>query len=139
MSKVVVAGNLTFEGVLQAPGRPGEERRGGFEHGGWAVPCGDSVLAREMGEGMAKGGALLPGRRTYEDFAAFWPYQKDNRFRLFADRSSSAALRLAGTVTTATGVVLAAYQRGTGAGHLGCVNIKGGTPDEAVPAQCLPA
>jgi hypothetical protein len=88
---------------------------------------------------MTRGGALLPGRRTYEDFAAFWPNQKDNPFRLFAGRSSSAALRLAGTVTATTGVVIATYQRGTGAGHLGCVNIKGGTPDEAVPAQCLPA
>jgi hypothetical protein len=93
MSKVVVVSNLTLDGVMQAPGRPGEDRRGGFEHGAWAVPNGDAVLASEMGEGMgegkAKGGALLLRRRAGEDFASSWPNRKDNPFRLFADGSSS--------------------------------------------------
>lgn len=80
MSKVVVTNHLTLDGVMQAPGRPDEDRRGDFEHGGWAPPYGDSVMARVMGEGMARGGAMLLGRRTYEDFAAFWPKQKDNPF-----------------------------------------------------------
>jgi dihydrofolate reductase len=77
MSKVVVTNHLTLDGVMQAPGRPDEDRRGGFEHGGWAPPYADSVMGRVMGEGMAKGGALLLGRRTYEDFAAFWPNQPE--------------------------------------------------------------
>ncbi len=38
MSKVVVFTNLTLDGVMQAPGRPDEDCRGGFEHGGWATP-----------------------------------------------------------------------------------------------------
>jgi hypothetical protein len=38
MSKVVVFTNLTLDGVIQAPGRPDEDHRGGFEHGGWATP-----------------------------------------------------------------------------------------------------
>ena len=38
MSKVIVFTNLTLDGVMQAPGRPDEDRRGGFEHGGWAAP-----------------------------------------------------------------------------------------------------
>src|ERR1700680_3987769 len=80
MSKVVVFTNLTLDGVMQAPGRPDEDRRGGFEHGGWAPPYGDAVMGRVMAEGMARDGALLLGRRTYEDFAAFWPKQKDNPF-----------------------------------------------------------
>jgi dihydrofolate reductase len=80
MSRLVVIDHLTLDGVMQAPGRPDEDRRGGFEHGGWARPYGDEVMGRVMGEGMAKGGALLLGRRTYEDFAAFWPKQRDNPF-----------------------------------------------------------
>jgi dihydrofolate reductase len=65
---------------MQAPGRPDEDRRGDFEHGGWAMPYNDEVKGRAMGEGMAKGGALLFGRRTYEDFYGVWPNQKDNPF-----------------------------------------------------------
>jgi dihydrofolate reductase len=80
MSRLVVINHLTLDGVMQAPGRADEDRRGGFEHGGWARPYGDEVMGRVMGEGMAKGGALLLGRRTYEDFAAFWPKQRDNPF-----------------------------------------------------------
>ena len=73
MSRVVVVNHLTLDGVMQAPGRPDEDSRGGFQHGGWAQPNNDSVMGRVMGEGMAQGGALLFGRRTYEDFAAIWP------------------------------------------------------------------
>ena len=80
MSRVVVINHLTLDGVMQAPGRADEDRRGGFEHGGWAAPYGDEVMGRVMGEGMARDGALLLGRRTYEDFAAFWPQQHDNPF-----------------------------------------------------------
>jgi len=80
MSRVVVVNHLTLDGVMQAPGRPDEDLRGGFEHGGWATPYGDEVLGSVMGEGMARGGVLLFGRRTYEDFAAVWPNRKDNPF-----------------------------------------------------------
>ncbi len=80
MSNVVVTTHLTLDGVMQAPGRPDEDRRGGFEHGGWAAPYGDSVMSSVMADGMAKDGALLLGRRTYEDFAAFWPHQEDSPF-----------------------------------------------------------
>jgi dihydrofolate reductase len=80
MSRVVVINHVTLDGVMQAPGRPDEDLRGGFEHGGWAPPYGDSVMGSVMGERMAQGGALLLGRRTYEDFAGFWPNQKHNPF-----------------------------------------------------------
>ncbi len=80
MSSVVVINHVTLDGVMQAPGRPDEDSRGGFEHGGWAVPNNDEVMGRVMGEGMGRGGSLLLGRRTYEDFAAFWPKQTDNPF-----------------------------------------------------------
>ncbi|MDP9282374.1 MAG: dihydrofolate reductase family protein [Chloroflexota bacterium] len=80
MGKVTVFTSLTLDGVMQAPGRPDEDTRGGFQYGGWALPYNDPVMAKVAGEGMAGGGAILLGRRTYEDFAGFWPKQKDNPF-----------------------------------------------------------
>jgi dihydrofolate reductase len=80
MSRVVVVNHLTLDGVMQAPGRPDEDRRGGFEHGGWSPPYGDEVMGSFMGARMTGGGALVLGRRTYEDFAGFWPKQTDNPF-----------------------------------------------------------
>ena len=78
MSRVVVTNFLTLDGVMQAPAGPDEDRRDGFEHGGWAPPYADSVLGSEMGKRMAKGGALLFGRRTYEQIFSFWPHQPDD-------------------------------------------------------------
>ena len=66
MSRVVVTNHLTLDGVMQSPADPDEDRRGGFEHGGWAAHDNDEVMARKMGEGMAQGGPLLLGRKTYE-------------------------------------------------------------------------
>jgi dihydrofolate reductase len=87
MRRVVVITSLTLDGVMQAPGRPDEDTRDGFRHGGWAVPYTDSVMAGVMGEGMAKGGPLLMGRRTYEDLYSYWPNQTDNPFTPVLDNS----------------------------------------------------
>jgi dihydrofolate reductase len=78
--KVVAIEHVTVDGVAQAPGRPDEDTRGGFRHGGWSAPYGDEVLGRFMGERMSAAGALLLGRRTYEDFHGFWPQQTDNPY-----------------------------------------------------------
>jgi dihydrofolate reductase len=81
MSKLGVFTHLTLDGVMQAPGDPEEDRRGGFEHGGWQPPYFDSVMGELAAEGIAKGGALLLGRWTYEKFASIWPNQPpDNQF-----------------------------------------------------------
>ena len=80
MGRVVVTNNLTLDGVMQAPGRPDEDLRDGFQYGGWALPYNDSVMGRVMGERMARRGALLFGRRTYLDFASVWPNRDDNPF-----------------------------------------------------------
>jgi dihydrofolate reductase len=80
MSKVVVNMSLTLDGVIQAPGRPDEDLRGGFEHGGWALPYFDPVMGKAAAEGMAQAPALLLGRRTYEDFYGVWPNRTDNPF-----------------------------------------------------------
>ena len=73
MGRVIVTNHLTLDGVMQSPGHPDEDRRDDFEHGGWAPPYADEVMANVMAEGIAKGGALLLGRRTYDALAAYWP------------------------------------------------------------------
>ena len=80
--------NLTLDGVMQGPGRPEEDERGGFTRGGWAVPYSSDAMGRVMSEGMGGGGreAMLFGRRTYEDFYGFWPRQRDNPFTAVLDR-----------------------------------------------------
>ena len=87
MRKIVATISLTLDGVMQAPGRPDEDRRGGFEHGGWALPYRDQVMMEAMGKGMAQAGPLLFGRRTYEDFFAVWPGRKDNPFTAVLDNA----------------------------------------------------
>jgi dihydrofolate reductase len=84
MRKITIVNNLTLDGVMQAPGRPDEDVRGGFEHGGWAIPYSDSVMAGEMAKGMGRTELLL-GRRTYEDFFSFW--QEDNPFTEVLDNT----------------------------------------------------
>ena len=77
MGKIIVNNSVTLDGVMQAPGRPDEDRRGGFEFGGWAAPYNDEVMGKVMGEGMARESAMLFGRRTYEDFYKVWPKRTD--------------------------------------------------------------
>jgi dihydrofolate reductase len=81
MSRLVAFVHLTLDGVMQAPGHPNEDRRGGFQYGGWEQAYGDPVMAEKAGEGIEQGGALLLGRRTYEKFAEIWPNMpEDNQF-----------------------------------------------------------
>jgi dihydrofolate reductase len=80
MRKIIVFVSVTLDGVMQAPGRPDEDVRGGFAHGGWAAPYADEALGRAAGESMATTGAILLGRRTYEDFYSVWPNRKDNPY-----------------------------------------------------------
>jgi len=73
MRKVIVVEFVTLDGVVQAPGGPQEDADGGFTYGGWVVPHFDDRLGAVMQEQMARTGALLLGKRTYEIFAAYWP------------------------------------------------------------------
>jgi len=72
-----VLNHLTLDGVMQAPGRPDEDPRGGFGHGGWAQLHSDPAVMAAMGQELADAGPYLFGRRSYENFAAFWPHQTD--------------------------------------------------------------
>jgi dihydrofolate reductase len=89
MRKILVVNHLTLDGVMQAPGRPDEDRRDGFEHGGWAMADNDPVMMQAMGQGMGQGGPLLFGRRTYEDFFAVWPGRTDNPFTAMLDHTQN--------------------------------------------------
>ena len=73
MRKLLVTTFITLDGVVQAPGGPGEDDDGGFPHGGWTVPFFDEHLGEVMGETMSRPFELVLGRRTYDIFAAFWP------------------------------------------------------------------
>lgn len=88
MGTLAVVNHLTLDGVMQAPGRSDEDTREGFAHGGWAQPNNDPVMGRVMGEHLAqRPWSLLLGRRTYVDFAGFWPHQKDNPFTEVLDNA----------------------------------------------------
>jgi len=88
MRNLVVVNNLTLDGVMQSPGRPDEDTRGGFRRGGWARPYNDEVMGRVMAERMAVSGSLVLGRRTYEDFHGYWPKQTDNPFTPVLDQTT---------------------------------------------------
>jgi len=79
MSTIEVVNHLTLDGVMQAPADPDEDRRGGFEHGGWAPPYSDEVQGQYMGARMSSGGGrLLLGRWTYEKFEDAWQKQPED-------------------------------------------------------------
>jgi dihydrofolate reductase len=80
MAKIAIFESVSLDGVMQSPGRPDEDRRGGFEHGGWAIPYADQVMGKVAAQGMSQQGAMLFGRRTYEDFYAVWPNRTDNPY-----------------------------------------------------------
>lgn len=72
MRLITVTMSVTLDGVAQSLGRPDEDTRGGFVHGGWGQPYQDDVMAAEMVKGMSRPGDMLLGRRTWEDFAVTW-------------------------------------------------------------------
>ena len=77
MRKIVVLSFVTIDGVMQAPGGPEEDVSGGFKHGGWTVPYFDEFMGKVMSEQMGRPFDLLLGRKTYEIFASYWPYHKE--------------------------------------------------------------
>src|SRR5690349_20685216 len=74
MRKLIVSTFLTLDGVMQAPGGPGEDDGGGFAYGGWSVNYWDEQMEQIMGEAMSRPFDLVLGRKTYDIFAAYWPH-----------------------------------------------------------------
>jgi dihydrofolate reductase len=72
--RVVLTSFLSVDGVMQAPGGPEEDPTGGFAYGGWTFHYWDEVMGQAMDNAMAAPFDLLLGRKTYEIFAAHWPY-----------------------------------------------------------------
>jgi dihydrofolate reductase len=72
MGKVIVMNAMTLDGVMQGPGRPDEDTRGGFAYGGWGIPYSDEAMVAKMGERMGADRAFLFGRRTYEELLTTW-------------------------------------------------------------------
>jgi len=78
MQKLIAITHITLDGIMQAPGGPEEDPSGGFTHGGWAMRFPDETVAAALAEIVSGEFDLLLGRRTYEIFAAYWPYAGDN-------------------------------------------------------------
>src|ERR687885_1023129 len=74
MRKLIVLSFITLDNVMQAPGGPEEDPTGGFEHGGWLFGYSDDFLLNVMIKQTSNPFDLLLGRKTYEIFAAHWPY-----------------------------------------------------------------
>lgn len=74
MRKIIVGAFVSLDGVMQAPGGPEEDPIGGFRFGGWVAPFFDEKMGESVGETFAKPFDLLLGRKTYDIFAAHWPY-----------------------------------------------------------------
>ncbi len=77
MRRIVVSAFTSLDGVMQAPGGPEEDSTSGFAFGGWTAPYFDAELGGAMGEIFGRPFDLLLGRKTYEIFAAHWPYVTD--------------------------------------------------------------
>ncbi|HEY3773315.1 MAG TPA: dihydrofolate reductase family protein [Solirubrobacteraceae bacterium] len=99
MGKVVVVNHVTLDGVMQGPGRPDEDTRDGFEHGGWATQRSDEIMADKVSEWMGGEHAFLFGRRSYEDMLQAWnrmggPYKDglNQAQKYVASRSSATTL-----------------------------------------------
>jgi dihydrofolate reductase len=73
MRRIVVGAQVSLDGVMQAPGGPREDPTKGFKFGGWAMPFFDDAFGEEIDHVFEKCDLLL-GRKTYEIFAAYWPY-----------------------------------------------------------------
>ncbi|MBI5473817.1 MAG: dihydrofolate reductase family protein [Ignavibacteriae bacterium] len=82
MRKIILNTFLSLDGVMQAPGGPEEDPTGGFVHGGWSVSYWDEMMMKIIDASMPQQFDLLLGRKTYEIFAAHWPFVKNDPEKL---------------------------------------------------------
>jgi dihydrofolate reductase len=107
MRTLIVNTFLTLDGVMQAPGGPGEDDSGGFTHGGWSVNYWDERMAEVMAEAMSRPFDLVLGRRTYDIFAAYWPRATTAGAKPLNDATKYVASRGRPTLEWPTSVLIA--------------------------------
>jgi dihydrofolate reductase len=94
MRKLIVSTFLTLDGVMQAPGGPGEDDSGGFAYGGWSVNYWDEQMGQVMDEATSKPFAMVLGRETYDIMAAYWPHApEETGAKVFNDATKYVASR----------------------------------------------
>ncbi|MBB4569563.1 dihydrofolate reductase family protein [Rhizobium leucaenae] len=87
MRRIIAATFVSLDGVMQAPGTPEEDPTGGFQFGGWTFHYFDEATGAALGEIFDKPFDLLLGRKTYDIFAAYWPYAgKDDRIAVLFNK-----------------------------------------------------
>ena len=108
MRKIIVGAQVSMDGVMQAPGGPTEDPTKGFKFGGWAMPYFDQVGGEEIDRVFKEKFDLLLGRKTYEIFAAYWPYEgaPDDIAKLFKDIKKYVVSRSGDVDTSWQGSVL---------------------------------
>ena len=105
MRKIIIGAQVSMDGVMQAPGGPTEDPTKGFKFGGWAMPYFDQDSFEEL-DRVFKNFDLLVGRKTYEIFAGYWPYQHGGIAKLFNDVKKYAVSRSGEVDTSWAGSVL---------------------------------
>jgi dihydrofolate reductase len=111
MRKIIVGAQVSLDGVMQAPGAATEDPTKGFTFGGWVMPYFDQAFGEELDRVFKEKFALLLGRKTYEIFAAYWPYQDADAphggiAKLFNDIKKYAVSRSGEVETSWAGSVL---------------------------------
>jgi dihydrofolate reductase len=124
MRKIIVGAQVSIDGVMQAPGGRREDPTSGFTFGGWSMPYFDQVFGEEIDRLFEEKFDLLLGRKTYEIFAAYWPYYDEAAAhggiaRLFKEirkyvvsRSGDVETSWQGSRVSGTGLTIAHYERG---------------------------
>src|SRR6187431_2931942 len=111
MRKIIVGAQVSMDGVMQGPGARREDPTKGFKFGGWAMPYFDQAFGKEIDRLFNEKFDLLLGRRTYEIFAAYWPYYDEDAphggiAKLFREIKKYAVSRSGGVDTSWQGSVL---------------------------------
>ena len=104
MRKIIVGAQVSIDGVMQAPGAQHEDPTNGFKFGGWSIPYFEDIFSEEIDRLLTEQCDLLLGRKTYEIFAAYWPYYdhaaEHGRIATLFDRITKYVVSRSGDVDT---------------------------------------
>src|SRR5437762_9907184 len=100
MRQIIVGAQVSMDGVMQAPGGPTEDPTKGFKYGGWEMPYVDQEFGEELDRVFKEKFDLLLGRKTYEIFAAYWPYAPHGSIAKLFNEIKKYAVSRSGEVDT---------------------------------------